>query len=433
MVLSRREFLQSTGLLLAASAVPTDLNSPETWRAINPDGWPILQGPTDATSASLIILHPRRERVQMEIKDPLGQNVSWTILETWDLPGQDLSSSEILVTGLTPLVDYQLGLINSAGKIFDRRTFRSLDVSSKSLRFAVASCSKTQYGKLSVTMWEAVAREKCDLVFLIGDTCYANDGEESQEGFAWKYAEARNQYSWYRLPRLVPTISVWDDHDYGSNNGDKTWKFKSFMAQMFRKFYGAQPNTIWQPAFGMGSVFRAGGQRFYFMDDRSFRDDPRNPNGYEWGSEQREWLLADLAASNEPAWIINGTQFFGAYLKTESYEGQHTKDFRDFIAKLKTVPAPVSFISGDVHFSEIMEIEPQALGYRTYEFTSSSIYSSNFPYFDHRYENPRRIDSEWRHNFLVLDSDVSAGWKIRARCVKEKNDIAFDYAYEIRR
>lgn len=434
--LSRRGFLQTTAIVAASATVPAwaqDLAAPiET---LGFSGWPIVQGATDAVSARFVLLHPAHEEFACEALDLNRQPLPLDVVETWNLPGSDLATTEIQVQGLVPEVDCTLRVIRSTGEILDQRVFRSLDLAKSRCRIAAVSCMNDSLGRKTVTMWETLARQNCDLVLFVGDTCYADlfKGPASEAAYARRYAETRNTLAWFRLPRLVPSIAVWDDHDYGLNDSDKNFKFGSFTRQLFRRFWGQNQSLASKAGFGVGSVFEGFGQRFFLCDDRSFRDAPGSKLGRHWGEEQTEWVLAEFAASDRPTWLLNGSQFFGGYLGKESFEGDHRGDLEDVLSKLSSMSAPAVFLAGDVHFSEIMQIEAKKLGYPTYEFTSSSIHSLTIPFHQHRKKNPRRLASEWQHNFFVFDVDVSESWKINSRCVLNGGDTSFSRSVEIRR
>ncbi len=71
----------------------------------------------------------------------------------------------------------------------------------------------------------------------------------------------------------------------------------------------------------MAETFRAFGQKFILMDDRSFRSvvsvNATNEQTL-YGTDQEKWLFTELAADASPAWIMNGFQFFGGYHSFES-------------------------------------------------------------------------------------------------------------------
>ena len=89
--------------------------------------------------------------------------------------------------------------------------------------------------------------------------------------------------------------------------------------------------------------------------------------------------MNDLSQDSTPSWIFNGNQFFrGApddVTFIESLAYNHKAEYKSFCEGLKSITAPVVFGSGDVHLSEVMQISEETIGYKSYEFTSSSMHS----------------------------------------------------------
>lgn len=431
---TRRHFLQSSSLLLLATTVPS-VARPQQPPAIDPERWPLVQGMTDAVSASFVILHPTQSEFHATAISPSGEKVPLAWIDRFAVPGTSLSTTEILVTGLFPGRDFQLHLTGPDGRVFDRRVFRSLDTSGSRCRFAVVSCMDDSYRDEAVRMWGTLARENPDFVVFLGDTCYADSDNRGRApgDYGRRYAQTRMTLDWFRHARLIPSIASWDDHDFGLDNADRTFPMRGTTTQLFRKFWGSRFHGVVRRGFGVGSVMEAFGQRFFLMDDRSHRDPAGSLRGRHWGQDQTDWLIAEISRDDRPAWLMNGSQFFGGYLGKESFEGDHAGDFDDVLRRLSRLSAPVCFVAGDVHFSELMEIEPEKLGYRTYEFTSSAMHSLTLPFQQHRARNPRRLTSEWRHNFLMFDSEARGSWKIAARCVLDGNRTSFARNLEIQR
>ncbi len=121
---------------------------------------------------------------------------------------------------------------------------------------------------------------------------------------------------------------------------------------------------------------------------------------------------------------MNGTQFFADWLLPEVAAADQPDDVRALTRGLAATPAPVVFVSGDTHYSEIERIDPSLIGFETREYTSSSIHSAPFDGPLNRYE-PNRLAATRRHNFLVFDVDTAGGWRIDCRAVLEDNVTAF--------
>jgi alkaline phosphatase D len=434
---SRRDALK----LFGAAAFGTASFASDAGTAIAPDArlypggqagrLPIVQGATDRSSAAFILLVPSDAGLAVDIRDGEGRAVAARIVNRFDLPLAGVSTIEMVATGLVPRRDFSLTVIDDAGASLDRRIFQSLETDRPTARFAVASCMDERFGQQAITMWEAMAREAPDFVVLLGNTCYADrrNPERNEAGYARRYAETRLALSWFRFERLVPTFAVWDDHDFGADNADRSFRHASFTRQLFDSFWGTAANAAWHRGFGVGSRIEAFDQRFYLMDDRTYRDPPRQAGGRQWGAEQTDWLFSELSVGDHPSWIMNGGQFFGRPLFMESMEGNHPDELREIVTRLSSIAAPVALVSGDVHFSAISAIGPERFGYPTYEFTSSSIHSTFNP-------GPIRrgnLVAERRHNFMVFDVDTRASWQIGARAVLGDNAVAFAQGLTISR
>lgn len=279
-------------------------------------------------------------------------------------------------------------------------------------------------------MWNCLKVQNPDLIFFIGDTCYADQSSDgSPLGFWTRYVEARNRLGVYRHQVLTPILASWDDHDFGKNNSDGSFIHKKFMSELFSTFWLFPTEKNYRRDMGIYQDFTAFGQKFYLMDCRYFR----SPDTH-YGSEQEEMLYDSLNTFDQPSWLMNGSQFFGGYLKKESYEHMQNESFKKFCQQLSTVKAPVCFVSGDIHFSELMAIEPEVLGYKTFEITSSSIHSFTFLQQHNFKKNPRRLQKcgTSKHNFKIVTIDNSNDkFKFTVACQGDEKEIYYKKTCEI--
>src|SRR5690606_10414733 len=102
-----------------------------------------------------------------------------------------------------------------------------------------ASCLDESFRDLQKKMWLQILAQKPDAIFLIGDNLYANQPAKiaSAEQILRRYAEARESIELFRASRLVPVLATWDDNDYGMNDGDRTWAFKTAVTGAFFGFF----------------------------------------------------------------------------------------------------------------------------------------------------------------------------------------------------
>lgn len=442
---SRREFLAGAAKLLCLGAAVQSLDNSalavstgnDFFLASDAGSIPIMQGMTNEKATVLVTLIDKKKSFTYQIYDAKGQLLPFRILRREQKSHSNFAIEKVLIEGLQISQTYRFLVIdNQSGKQVDERTFTALDRQLKLGRFAVATCMNDMLMVDQNRMWKAVIDSNPSVIFLLGDTCYANYFSDKTEASYWRrYSETRNRLWYFRSKKLVPTLSTWDDHDFGVNNGNKNFKSKQITKEIFETFWANEelPGLIRGP--GLSYLFSAWGQRFFVMDDRWFRD-PVKTGGKHWGVQQENFLFNNLVQNAKPAWIMNGSQFFGGYGTYESFEGDYAQNFKNVLSELGQIEAPVNFVSGDVHFSEVMAIEPQLLGYRTFEYTSSSVHSFSLPLVvQGQRKNPRRLIATAAHNFLSFQSvaESQEGWAIATQSVTRGLKVKFRHETLIKR
>jgi hypothetical protein len=325
----------------------------------------------------------------------------------------------VRVDGLSPEVIYELWVIGQDGLLWDRREFRALDLNKSSPKIIAASCMDDGYRQEELMAWEKVRSRAPDALFLIGDNVYADkylglEAKGADPRTLWnRNVESRNLVSLFRWPKLVPVFAVWDDHDFGINDGDRTFPYKEESRAIFETFFPRPDKTeAFERGPGVSSRLSAFGQDFIFFDDRTFRSPNRQelPDQTHFGPGQEQWALSAVEGAGRPVWLISGDQFFGGYHSFESYEGNHATSFAAFKKKLAKLKAPFVFLSGDRHLIELMKIPKKELGFDTYELTTSAIHARTFSQNMDLNPNSRRINgAAGPHNFMELEPKAVGG------------------------
>ncbi|MCY4643483.1 MAG: alkaline phosphatase D family protein [Bacteriovoracales bacterium] len=362
----------------------------------------VLQGLTTPTTAQFSLVSPHRPEGLNLTAEGGKSSISLTHISGRYLENFSMGVSLWKATGLQLGTKYTLVIRNAQSRVLDRRFFWALDTSSTSPTIAVASCMSDRYDDdIQEKNWKSVIQNRPDMIFLIGDNVYA-DKHIGLKGSArpkdlWKrYLDVRTTLYLFKSKRLIPTLAVWDDHDYGVNNGGKHYKYKKEAKEVFEAFYPQRPISG-APHFrrgpGVSSVFRAFNMQWIFLDNRTFRD--KKGGERHWGLQQERWLMEQLNSKQKfhGNAIIQGDQFFGGYHTYESFEGYHQKNFTQMMKKIFKSKFPSFFLSGDRHLFELMEIPKEEFGYKTYEVTTSGIHAKVYPgdwEWDKR-PNPRQI------------------------------------------
>ena len=323
------------------------------------------------------------------------------------------------IEGLSLKTLYKLR-VKHRGRVIDERTFQAFNPKKSRPRIGVVSCMDDRFKEESKAMWTSYLNKFVDINFFIGDNVYADydgekfikDGKTSFHQLWRRYGETFDRLYIYHNSDLKPTLALWDDHDYGVNNGGAGYRFKQESLKVFNAFFPRYKVEGFEKTnFGAGSKFEAYGQKFLFLDGRFYREVNRQVNrkikkasSSHLGKEQLSFLVKELKKSKKPVWLIKGDQFFGGYHPFESYEGHHLKEFKSLMASIEKAKTPVLFVSGDRHLGEIMKIKKSEFNFNSYEITSSGIHAKVFKDSFKRTPNPRQIvGKSGAYNYTVIE------------------------------
>jgi alkaline phosphatase D len=125
-------------------------------------------------------------------------------------------------------------------------------------------------------------------------------------------ADAKENPGYNSLLAACPVIGTWDDHDYGINDGDKSFRMKRESQQLFLDFLD---EPVVSPRRARAGVFDARtfgppGRQVcvILLDVRTHRDVPRT-NGDILGEAQWRWLGETLNATTSQMHIFcSGSQ-----------------------------------------------------------------------------------------------------------------------------
>jgi alkaline phosphatase D len=227
-------------------------------------------------------------------------------------------------------------------------------------------------------IFSAIAAQKPDLMLWLGDNLYFQTPDFLDP--AALSARHRRQRTFEPLqPVLTATshLAIWDDHDYGPNDGDRSYALKGETLKLFRRYW-ANPSWGLPETPGVFGFAQYGDVEMFLLDGRYHRASNRAPDGpgkTMFGRAQLEWLKAALLRSRAPVKIIaGGSQFWN---RASRFEGWHRfpteqKAFAAWLAEQRI--NGVIFVSGDRHFTELLRIERPG-AYPLYEFTSSPLTS----------------------------------------------------------
>jgi alkaline phosphatase D len=268
-------------------------------------------------------------------------------------------------------------------------------------------------------IFQSILDQEPDLMLWLGDNTYYRDPDfSSRSGMIHRFAHTRETPEMQGLLRAQPNYGIWDDHDYGPNDSDRSWAYKDWSLDVHRAFW---PN----PSVGAGDV---GGitSRFvwndvdvYLLDNRWFRS-PNKLKGEERviiGKEQEDWLIESLVSSRAPFKIVAvGGQLLTDAERYETWVNIAPEERERLLQRIDAEGiSGVVFLTGDRHHSEISRIDLPG-GAWVYDITTSPLTSRA-----HRQsEEPNRFRVAGslleQRNFVLLE--VSGARKERVMMVR---------------
>ncbi len=206
--------------------------------------------------------------------------------------------------GLEPSTEYVYA-VESGGRESRHGRFRTFARGPMSFRLAFGSCAGTGSNH---RIWDTILATDPTLFLHMGDFHYENIRVERPDLYRRAFDRSLSSPRQGHLYRQVPVAYIWDDHDFGPNDSDRTAQGKPAALQVYQEYVphyplhgtGGEVATI-QQSFDVGRV------HFILTDGRSERspeDEPDGPAKTMLGLAQRDWLLHELEAARDRPLVV---------------------------------------------------------------------------------------------------------------------------------
>ncbi len=236
-----------------------------------------------------------------------------------------------------------------------------------------------------------------------------------------------------------PNYAIWDDHDYGPNDANRSFGLRDVSADCFRQYWA---NRSFGEPDNPGTYQRLshGDADFFLMDDRSYRAPNElpdsvagrpNPRKEFYGPRQLRWLEDGLISSRATfKFVLTGGQMLNPKADKECFR-YYPAEYEELLNFIITNQIPgVVFLTGDRHFSEIIRLQPAGF-YPLYDVTSSSLTSgvhdiSGTP----EMQNPARIPGTLllKNNFVrVAVGGPKAARTARFEAIDADGNVAWTH------
>lgn len=244
-------------------------------------------------------------------------------------------------------------------------------------RIAFGSCNREDRPQ---PLWPRILAGAPQLWVWTGDNVYGDT--DDMRVLAGKYARQQAQPAYRAFAARVPLIGVWDDHDYGVNDGGREFAPRAASQQLALDFLGEPADGPRRRRAGMYAAYSYGppGRRVkvILLDTRYFRD-PLPPRGATsagdvLGDAQWRWLDHELRTGDAQLHlVVSSIQIVPVDHPYEKW-ANFPRARERLLAAIGASGAPgVVLVSGDRHIAELSRLDAAPLRYPIHELTASGL------------------------------------------------------------
>ncbi|MDP2088172.1 MAG: alkaline phosphatase D family protein [Flavobacteriaceae bacterium] len=208
-------------------------------------------------------------------------------------------------------------------------------------------------------IFNSIHQQKPDFMLWTGDNIYLREPDwNTWTGIIHRNTNTRSTPEMQPLLASSHNYAIWDDHDFGPNDADRSFTGKKLTTEAFKLFW-ANLNYGAGDTEGITGSFEWGDCQFFMMDNRYYKapNDLKVADKPYYGEKQLKWLIDALTYSSATfKFIVSGGQVLNPATVFENYSNYSVerKQLLDAI-KLNNISG-VIFITGDRHHTELTKI-----------------------------------------------------------------------------
>ena len=232
---------------------------------------------------------------------------------------------------------------------------------SDEIKIGIGSCLDQDFPQ---PIWQPIEEENLDYFIFLGDNVYGDSIFENLYKMKRAYSKQKKL-----LPDFLDQtdiFAIWDDHDYGKNDGGSDYKYKKLAENLFLDFWNVPINDVRRSREGIyfseNKVFFNKKYKLIFLDTRYFRSQLKGKKGsYQknndesstiLGKEQWTWLEKELNSNFDYLFIFSSIQIIPedhGFEKWSNFPNDRTK----LLKILEKYKDRTILFSGDRHRSGI--------------------------------------------------------------------------------
>ena len=259
--------------------------------------------------------------------------------------------------------------------------------SQDSYKIALGSCLHQDH---PAPIWTAIKENNIDSFFFLGDNIYG----DVPSGLPWKLKRSYDKQkkvlpSWLMSKEIH---MIWDDHDFGKNDGGGSYRFKEYAQNLYIDFWDIADDD---PRANREGIYyqqlkNINGLRVLFvgLDTRYFRsnieekDDVYLPNlesdATFLGDKQWAWLKDTVKQEHDLLILASSIQVLATEHRFEKWSNIPSERNK-LLTLLESLDSRVIVVSGDRHraglyqYNDITEITASSLNRPTYSEETDSL------------------------------------------------------------
>jgi alkaline phosphatase D len=185
---------------------------------------------------------------------PLGSGVAWLKSTAVTTKESKAFVAEVVLDNLTPGTAYEYQVFVNGkvvpkvgNQLFYTQTIWAYRTDPPNYKFAIGSCSyineeKTDrngkpYGA-DYQIFTSIAANQPKFMLWLGDNVYFRESDwTTKSGMQHRYTHSRHIPELQTLLANAPQYAIWDDHDFGPNNSDRSFINKELSKETFDLFW----------------------------------------------------------------------------------------------------------------------------------------------------------------------------------------------------